>query len=617
MIPTRSLRTLAAFAALCLATLPALAQTPEPTPFFMPDPPALTLVSGDPLDAILVTLTPAGQTTATQQLEAEIRATPLADYPALETRMLAILKNPAATPQGKFAACRALREVGGPAALPILEPLLADLDLADAAHYALAGIALQDHPGRVAPTLDAPTQALVTALLEDGASTATRVRSLILLARADAHAAAPLILENLGSENPALAAAAARAGYLLQDPPATFARQLVELLPALAPESRARAIALLGWRKVASAAQPLIAQLDAPDAGVRASAVSALADVGSITVLDPVLGRYLTAISTGNSTDTAAMRSILVRLHGPDIDTELTARATAAGIDPGRRGELVSLLEQRMAVASIPAFEQMAASPDTGEARLGWHALGEVAPRPQIQALVDRFVKLDQEPLRGTASAALVSAGKRGPNGEALMDSLLAAYATADTRLRTHLLEVMGKTGGTRVFGPITEAVVSEDVDLKDAGVRALATWPTDEAAPPLLDLAQHGEQPKYKILALQGYLSLAGTPNLRTPAESLEMVEQATPLITRVEEKRQLLSALGSITDPAALRLALPYLDDPDLNAEAGNAVAFAAVHARGSIPDEAKAALQAVVDRCTNAGMQQYAKDRLAEMQ
>ena len=659
--------------------------------------------TGAALDSILTTLTEANRTTPTQNLMAEVHGTPLEAYPALEARMLALLQNPTTTLEGKRSACRALRQIGSDACVPVLAPLLSDPELGHMARFALAEMpgeqatealiaALKQTQGamriglivalgqrkeqsatrplrRLTRDKDSATaeaalfslteidpiaakkslrranvsqaarertllaaanheilqvrmmslggedliesanETLEGLLDDDGVTTATRVAAVRTYAELGPQQALPVMRTLLAGSDQTMARAAARTAYVLEGE--GLAAEMANWLPELPVASRLLVIESLSQRGDVTAQPALLEQLNAPEPEVRAAALAALGNCGDVNAVAPLL-----EIAAADADRAEANYKTLTLLHGPAVDERLTELALAA--EPAERTRLLSVLEQRMAVASIPAFKQLAADADDAKARQGWHALGEVAPAAEIEPLVASFVTLDRAPLQPAAAQALVTAGKRGANADALMTALLAAYATADTPLRIRLLDVMGKAGGERIFGAITEAVASSDPELKDAGVRALTNWPGNEAAPGLLQLATSAELPKHKILALQGYLRLAGDVTTgRTPAESLAMLRNAQPLVQRDDEKRLLLGALGSVVDPDAMRMALPYLDDPAVNAEAGAAVAYTAVHARGPVPDEARAALQAVVAKCTDENMQKYARDRLAEME
>ena len=72
-------------------------------------------------------------------IEEKIRNTNPEEMPRIEARLIEILNSPAATFAGKQFACRMLRRAGSDISIPVLEKLLYDEKLTDAARFALQG----------------------------------------------------------------------------------------------------------------------------------------------------------------------------------------------------------------------------------------------------------------------------------------------------------------------------------------------------------------------------------------------------------------------------------------------------------------------------------------------
>src|SRR6185295_12929039 len=69
-------------------------------------------------------------------IEDDIRKGP-AGYPDIESKLIAVLKNPQTTAAGKQAACRLLERVGSEASVPVLAKMLEDQQLSFMARFAL------------------------------------------------------------------------------------------------------------------------------------------------------------------------------------------------------------------------------------------------------------------------------------------------------------------------------------------------------------------------------------------------------------------------------------------------------------------------------------------------
>jgi len=160
----------------------------------------------------------------------------------------------------------------------------------------------------------------------------------------------------------------------------------------------------------------------------------------------------------------------------------------------------------------------------------------------------------------------------KAENPESCTQKLIDMLDKAQPGQKVVLLRVLSAIGGPKALEAVHGAIDNPSQEVRVAAIRALGTWKTTDAAPYLLALAKSVSEPSDKALCLRGYLGLAAHPGL-TAGERLSMCKQAAILIERDDEKKLLLSALGSINSPEALALIMPYLDDPAARAEAGTA--------------------------------------------
>ena len=112
-------------------------------------------------------------------------------------------------------------------------------------------------------------------------------------------------------------------------------------------------------------------------------------------------------------------------------------------------------------------------------------------------------------------------------------------------------------------------AAADGNTQVKDTALRALCDWPTPDALPLVADLLKTAPTKTIKILALRGFVRLAplqDAPN----AKKLAALKEALALAERSEEKRLVLSSLGSVPTADALALVAAHLDNPALKEEA-----------------------------------------------
>jgi hypothetical protein len=150
----------------------------------------------------------------------------------------------------------------------------------------------------------------------------------------------------------------------------------------------------------------------------------------------------------------------------------------------------------------------------------------------------------------------------------------LAAYSSAKAQQRLALLAVLGRIGGPEALKVVKQAIHSSDVELADAGIRALCHWPDDTVAGDLLELAAGAAEKDHRILALRAYVRVITTPAASPDTRTLESLDKAMRMASRDEDKRLILSRSTSVRSVQTMRRLAPYLDDKALAGEASKAI-------------------------------------------
>lgn len=196
----------------------------------------------------------------------------------------------------------------------------------------------------------------------------------------------------------------------------------------------------------------------------------------------------------------------------------------------------------------------------------------------------------------------------------ACADAVFAALPNAPTEPKLALLRILRSLGGPRALEAVRAAATDANAEVKDTALRALCDWSGVEALPDLAQLAKSSANPTVKILALRGYIRLAG----QQPAlagQKFATLQDALALAGRNEEKKLVLAALGTIHTADSLALVCPQLGNADLKEEASlAAVAIAEQMPRPRPPLVAEAMAQ-VVQATANAQLAQRAKQLMGK--
>jgi HEAT repeat protein len=220
---------------------------------------------------------------------------------------------------------------------------------------------------------------------------------------------------------------------------------------------------------------------------------------------------------------------------------------------------------------------------------------------------------------RSELEKTVVAVAKKIPADKGQGAAVLAAMPSAkDLDGKCSLLSVLGKIGDEAALPVLREALGDKEDKVKDAAVRALSDWPTATPAADLLKVAQTSENQVHKILALRGYVRLAGLKSSRPAEETMKMYKDAMALAADVSEKKMVLSGLGDTDSSEAMQMAASFLDDKDLKEEAEAAVIkIAETRAKNAprISGQTKEVLQKVIDGTTNDSVREQAQKLLKQ--
>lgn len=176
-------------------------------------------------------------------------------------------------------------------------------------------------------------------------------------------------------------------------------------------------------------------------------------------------------------------------------------------------------------------FEQ-AAQPEESVRVAAIEALGTaLGTEPEAPGLLELLKSAESEAVRAAAEDAVVAVCGRIADPKARAEPVLAVWDDAGGSVRPALVRVLGRVRGGVALAKIRAARKSDDPEVVDAAVCALAKWPEAEVLDDLLDIAQHSKNKAHRVLALQGHVRLLGLPSQRDPQASVEMYENAMSL--------------------------------------------------------------------------------------
>jgi len=188
----------------------------------------------------------------------------------------------------------------------------------------------------------------------------------------------------------------------------------------------------------------------------------------------------------------------------------------AKSAEPSVRKEVVRSLGARGVTAAVPVLVEAARADDKAVREEALRAVEKLAGCPAVPDLVALVVNPKDEADRPVAQRALATVCGRCPEKEACADAMLAALDGAPAAGKAALLQALPAAGTDKALAALKKYVASDDETARDAAIRSLADWPDPAAAPDLLRIAKTAEKTAHQVLALRGYIRLAGTEGLK-----------------------------------------------------------------------------------------------------
>ena len=452
------------------------------------------------------------------------------------------------------AAVSALGQIGGSDAAKALAAATVPDELqrrkADACLMCADKMVAEGQPGEAA--------AIYRGMFAAGNPTPIRIAALRGIARTEKEKAGATVLAALKDKDADVQSAAGK--FLGEMPGASLAEVAKELgsLPAGAQVVVLGALAEKGERAALPAAMEA---MKSKEPSVCIAAIRALGKLGDESAVAPLAER---ASQKGEEADAA--KAALVALQGPKVNEKLIAQMQQAQGDAART--LIAVLSDRQASEAVPALLKTMDNTDKTVKAEAARALGVLAGAKDLPALVKLLTKTDAAN-RGMLESAIGTAASRLPDADKRVELVLEEMPGASVDVKASLLRVLGRLGGAKALAQVQAALKESDAKLKEAAVRALTDWPDTGAAEDLLKVASGSEDRLLKALAMDGYLRIAAKPETEAKTAA-KMFQNAADIAKQPDEKKKVLSGLGSAKSVEALKVVVKYLDDAEVNAEA-----------------------------------------------
>lgn len=341
----------------------------------------------------------------------------------------------------------------------------------------------------------------------------------------------------------------------------------VAAFPTLTAPAQIALLAAWSDRKEAAAAGVTTAALNSTDPEVQSAAIQAAIHVCDASVV-PTLAELA---KSGPASKVA--RESLARMGGKGVEEALLKLAEQGNL------AVIGVLGQRPSASSTARLVTLASGKEPRSAAAALKVLEKTASLAQEPALVAVLVGTSEDDVRDAAQAAVIAIVQRSGDKEGGSAPLLAAMKSASLSGKSALLSALAELGGESALAVLIQAATSGDEELRNAALSGLANaWGDLRALPTLLNIGKSATAKSDRVLAQRGSLRLLAADDKLPAEQKLAQLSELFTLAERPEEKRQALSVLREVRLPGAVALAAKALDNPELVAEAADAILYLA---------------------------------------
>jgi len=325
---------------------------------------------------------------------------------------------------------------------------------------------------------------------------------------------------------------------------------------------------------------------------VRVAAWQALANLEDTSML-PALAA---AAAQGSPAERDAARDTLTRVRGPGVDKAFLKQIQKG--EPPVKAELLRALGERGDRGQRAVLLQYASDGNESVRVAALASLEKLAMVDTLAPLLKLASQTRMERERTPVLEALIAICQASPDKEQSTRIVLETLDGMPPAERRHWLMLLAELGTPAALNAAQAASRASEPELAKESVRVLTQWPNADAAPGLLDLARTGPNSTLQLLALSGAITVSEQePDL---VKRFNLLQQATTIAKRPEEKRQVLGQLGQIPTTEALHMAMPDITNPGLANEAGLAAVSIAEKIAAAHPELANEAAVKVLAHC-----------------
>jgi HEAT repeat protein len=392
-----------------------------------------------------------------------------------------------------------------------------------------------------------------------------RTSALKILVNADKEKSTQLLLDAVNDKNKQYRAAALRFAvpYITPNTTALWVKKLDKSDDA----TKTDIIYMFSESSAKESLPALIKLLNSKNTEVKLAAIEASTKIGQSNVLADLLN----LMSKGDSTTVTAVSGAIRRMKGDGITEKVAAFIPKA--NPTVQIALINVLASYAANGQLNTIYSLLKNKNPEVKQAAFAALKQVVISdnvPQLFTLMNETS--DQSELTAIQDAVIAALSGKKDN-PAQVDVVLQQMATASADKKILFYRILASLGGDKSLNAVSKAFNTDNEQTQKAALDALASWVDAGSAAELIKIARTTKNAEYLDKAISGYLRSIRMSS--SPADQkLLLLRNAMEVAMTSSQKQQILKGTEQAKTFNALVFAGRYLDDPELQQAAANAV-------------------------------------------
>lgn len=437
------------------------------------------------------------------------------------------------------------------------------------------------------------------------------------LVHSGVHGVGELLIEVLKNDNSEMRAAVAM--IVRGMPPEFNIRGIVKSLPVLAAGDQVKILDALSSRRDPELLKIVTELAVNKNDDVAIAALQTMGEIGDTSSV-----YFLAKLACQPNLKAPAARTSLYRLPGNGIESRIVD--LMPNVDSNTKFQLIRSLRVRKP-RDPDSFiaDALLKSAGSNEAKIrleSIRALQLIAKPDKALQLVDLLIAAADETERAALEKTLHAVAIKESSGtkehSEISEFILSILPNITAiEARRSLLLVLAKIGHQSSLPVLRNTLMDTSTALKSAAIRALSQWPTAEPAQELENLILTSDSAVDRVLALRGFVRMAGIIGKKDKTEAIKRYQRAMELSKNDSERKLVLSGLGTMDTESAFDMAVHYLEVPSLRPEAEVAAVKIAAEILVHHPVKTKKVLIQIQQNSPNTGIVAEAQQHINQIE